>query len=133
MNLTIEAANIEELKAKIQEVANGLGITTSVMTTTESTSGYRHTVHVPEEPVKEKKPRAAKKVEAAPELPVVSPKSSAPTKEQAIEALTKVNSVRGTSVARDTLLKFKAERFSDLKSDTYQTFIDECNQITANA
>lgn len=53
----------------------------------------------------------------------------APTKEAAVEALQKVNANKGISTAREILIKFSAQRISDIKETDYPAFIKECQGV----
>lgn len=48
------------------------------------------------------------------------------TKDDVLEILKKVNTLKGIAVAKDALTKFKAKKVSDLEEDQYAQFVEYC-------
>lgn len=83
------------------------------------------------------RPPGKKSVEApvAEEKPVELPEITSPkeplmqvTKDDAYQALTRVNAKKQLDGVRAVLAKFSVERFSALKEEDYRRFVDECNK-----
>lgn len=71
-------------------------------------------------------------VEVAPEvIERVVPAKREVTKQEVIEALQKVNSMKGLPKAREVLGQFNCARLSDVKEAIYPQFLKACNQALA--
>lgn len=148
--LTIAGESVEELKQKLKGLAKEFGLDVS---SAQMNLPLPETVS---EPNPEKKIRAKKaekvaaaetpevntsavSTDAAPAAVSVDPTSgtqpvadapapSVSSREAAMAALQELNSKKGLPKAREVLLQFKANRFSELKETDFGGFVDACRK-----
>lgn len=65
-----------------------------------------------------------------PEAPA-APQVAEVTKQEVIQALQKVNSMKGLPKAKEVLVKFNCARLSDVKEAIYPQFLKACNEALA--
>lgn len=146
--ITVSGDSIEEIRGKIRELAKEFGVidpSVQIPLALSSTADA-------EAPAEKKKPGRQQKAAATASEPAfangkttvtpaenelfseATPPPAAPvtppaTQEQATEALKKVNSAKGLPAAREILLKFGANRMSELKSEHFGAFVLACAQV----
>lgn len=127
MQLIIDATTVEELMAKVCEIANKFGVDLSENTRTPVTQEVVEAaktveVEVEEAPKKEKKQKA-KKEEVVAETVAADPTF---TKQDIANACQKVSEAKGLEIAREILATFGAKRISEVKEVDYAKFVEAC-------
>ena len=122
MKLTIEAGTIEELMAKVNEIANHFNVDLSKSTKTPVTAEVvqvAETVVVEEEKPKKAKAPRKEKVEEAEKVITY-------TKEALSSALQKVVEAKNMDVAKEILATFGYSKVRDVKEEHYGEIIEAC-------
>lgn len=120
---TIEASTLLEFKTRVREINDLVNF---------EPIAVEYEKQVTQEKTKRRKKETAQDVEDTQltmDLTVKEPAVKLPTKEEVYDKLQEITAKFGLPSSRETLSKFKANRISDLKEETFPEFLVYCNEL----